>query len=187
MSYKNVFNIIIVVCIAFYMFANSQNLEFGPASVYGLQRNLVFENGEYYRIFTYFFMHADWMHLFINMLALNVLSSAVVRFIDVKFSLIVYMVAGILGAFIIMFVTDFITVGASGAIYSMFGMIIYFAYKQYRAGYDEVLKSILPILLINLMISFMPGISFEGHLSGFVIGLIGAFIYDKMQRRKMIY
>jgi membrane associated rhomboid family serine protease len=65
-----------------------------------------------------------------------------------------------------------LTVGASGAIFGIFGATFVIARGR---GLDAVASSIGVILLINLAISIgSPGISLGGHLGGLVAGAVCA-------------
>ena len=44
--------------------------------------------------------------------------------------------------------------------------------------------SVVPIIIINLIFTFsVPGISWAGHIGGFVTGLLLSFIFRSRQRR----
>ncbi len=57
--------------------------------------------------------------------------------------------------------------GASGAVFGLFGLIIV-GYLQ--RGINPLTTSLGGILIINVLLSFRPGISFGGHLGGMVAG-----------------
>ena len=66
-----------------------------------------------------------------------------------------------------------ISAGASGAIFGLLGTLLYFGYN-YRLYLGTVLKTqIIPIILFNLLISFMfPGIDAYAHIGGLVGGYL---------------
>lgn len=175
---------IIIVINVVIMIADIMLLNFGISlqSIMLLNPILVFRNGDYYRILTYGFMHGSIMHLLFNMYALAILSIAVERYTSKKFTLLVYFVSLIISGIGVLFLTLSSTVGASGAIYGLFGALVYFAYIEYKLGYKQNLNSLKPILLINLAISFLPGISLIGHLFGFLSGIVITLIYRKTKR-----
>lgn len=151
-------------------------------TMFGIQKDLVLDYHEYYRILTYSFAHGDIMHLAFNMLALYSLVDAVIRFTSEKATIIIYALAALASGLGVLLFSSAFTVGASGAIYGLFGVLIYYALKQRKYGYDDMFRSLLPIIGINLIISFLPGISMVGHLFGLATGLVGAYIYDKRRR-----
>lgn len=186
MDIKNKFLILIVINVITYFAANWIANQSG-SNIYilmGVQRNLVLDYHEYYRIITYAFAHADVMHLFVNMLALYSLSDPVIRFTDEKFSFIIYLIAIVVsGVGVIIFDANAIMVGSSGAIYGLFGILIYFAIEQALKGNTVMFRSLFPVIVINVIISLMPGISLLGHLFGLLTGLVGAFIYSKVLKK----
>lgn len=183
---KNKINIIILVNVIIYLLTTylSTNTGVSVYQLFGVNRALVIEYNEYYRIITSIFVHGGIMHLFFNMIALSYLAAPVINFTSEKFALISFFVTGIASSLgVIIFEANTIAVGASGAIYGLFGVLIYYAIKQYRMGYHGLIKSLGPIIVLNLMISFMPGISMSGHLTGLVVGYVITYFYDKKNRR----
>ena len=125
------------------------------------------------------FVHADFWHLLFNMLMLYLLGSAVERVLRWWRYLAVYLLGAFAGSMLILgwvFAVpgtwDGWTVGASGAIFGLFGAILVL---QKRAGMSTT--SILTLLAINLVYGFvMPGISWQGHIGGFIGGLVAALL-----------
>ena len=68
---------------------------------------------------------------------------------------------------------DSICVGASGAIFGLFGALLYFGY-HYRIYLGTVIKSqIIPLILFNLALGFvLNGIANSAHIGGLVGGLL---------------
>ncbi|MDF9866714.1 membrane associated rhomboid family serine protease [Bacilli bacterium PM5-3] len=182
----NKFTILILINVVVYFAAQIfiGQSEYDIYYWFGIQKNLFLDGHEFYRLFTYSFAHGDIVHLIMNMIALYYISDPVIRFTDEKFSFIIYAIAALVSGLGIVFFSSEITVGSSGAIYGLFGVIIYYAIKQYRHGYNEMVVSLLPVIIINIIISFAPDVSLTGHLFGLLAGLIGAFIYDKRKRQQ---
>jgi membrane associated rhomboid family serine protease len=131
--------------------------------------------GEWYRLLTCGFLHASIVHIGFNMFALfflgRLLEPAIgtARFVAVYF---VSLFAGSLGA--ILLSPDALTIGASGAIFGIFGAT--FVIARHR-GVDALASSIAVILLLNLAITFgNPEISIGGHLGGLVGGGLCALL-----------
>ena len=112
--------------------------------------------GQYYRMITSMFVHADIIHLLFNMYALFILGPQVEKYYGrLKFTLI-YLISGLLGSvFSLVFASsNTFSMGASGAIFGLLGSIAYFTY-YYRATLQSVLRSqIVPVIVINLALGF---------------------------------
>jgi membrane associated rhomboid family serine protease len=149
---------------------------FGPLIVHG---------HEYWRIFTSGFLHEGLAHVFINMLSLwfvgQVLEPAIGR---VNFAA-VYLTSLFAGSFgALLFQPDAVTVGASGAIFGIFGALIVVA----RARGIPIWQSGLGVILVlNLVFSItFPGISIGGHLGGLIGGLVtGLLVVQVAERRRL--
>ena len=148
--------------------------------------------GEYYRLFTCMFLHADIVHLGVNCYALYVIGPQIENYIGkVKYT-IVYLISGLIGAlFSMVFASDnFASVGASGAIFGLLGALLYFGY-HYRVYLGNVLKSqIIPLIVVNLFIGIItPGIDIFAHIGGLIGGVLSTMalgIKDKSSRFEMI-
>jgi membrane associated rhomboid family serine protease len=146
---------------------------------------------EYWRMVTVMFLHGGWLHILFNMWALWVLGEYVESVLGhVKFA-VLYLVAGLAGSALIIVATPAyeLTVGASGAIFGIFGALALYAYVNRNR--DMVARSILGqimiLLVINLVFTFaQSGISWQGHIGGLVVGtaLMGAYT---MMGRKSPY
>jgi membrane associated rhomboid family serine protease len=151
----------------------------------------VIRDHQYWRMVTVMFLHGGWLHLLFNMWALWVLGEYVESVLGhVKFA-VLYLVAGLAGSALIVAATPAyeITVGASGAIFGIFGALALYAYVNRNR--DMVARSILGqimiLLVINLVFTFaQSGISWQGHIGGLVVGtaLMGAYT---MMGRKSPY
>lgn len=139
---------------------------------------------EYWRIVTSGFMHDGLAHIFINMLSLYfvgmVLEPAIggAEFAAVYFA---SLLAGSFGALLFQPLSP--TVGASGAIFGIFGALIVVARSR---GIPIWQSGLGVVLVINLVLSVsIAGISIGGHLGGLVAGFItGAMIVEVSERRR---
>jgi membrane associated rhomboid family serine protease len=146
---------------------------------------LVSQNHEYWRLLTAGFLHAGLFHILVNMLSLYwvgmVLEPAVGR---VNFAAIYFasLLAGSFGA--LLFQPDIPTVGASGAIFGIFGALIVVAYHR---GIPIWQSGLGFVLVLNLLFSVtFSGISIGGHLGGLAAGLIcGELVVQFSERRRI--
>ena len=136
---------------------------------------LVKNTNEYYRSIASAFLHAGLIHLIFNMYALYIVGSQVEQFFGkVKF-IFIYFMSAIMGSlFTVLFSSsNVISVGASGAIFGLFGAIIYFGYN-YR-GYigNQILSQMIPVVALNLFIGLTsPNIGNAAHIGGLIGGII---------------
>lgn len=142
--------------------------------------------GAYWQLLTSQFAHAALFHVGANMLALYFLGPPIEQTLGRARFLAVYLGSGLVGsAAVMLFSADNAqTVGASGAIYGLFGAFVVVVHK---VGGD--LRQIGIWIVINLVITFsIPGISWQGHIGGIVGGLVisAAIVYAPAQRRALI-
>ncbi len=130
---------------------------------------------EFYRLITSAFLHADLIHIFFNCYALYIIGSQLESFYGKTKYLVIYFFSAIIGNLLaLLFLSDStVAVGASGAIFGLFGSLLYFGY-QYRAYLESALKTqILPLLLFNLALGFViPGIGNGAHIGGLIGGVL---------------
>ena len=141
-------------------------------------------DGEWWRLLTAGFLHGGLFHLLLNMYALFFLGRMLepalghVRFAGLNFA---SQLAGSFGAVLLSPETP--VVGASTAIFGLFGAAIVMARNR---GIDLMASGLLPILLLNLAITFFPGfnISIGGHLGGLAGGFLAAFAIEELSKRR---
>jgi len=133
--------------------------------------------GDYYRLFTSMFLHANLLHLFFNCYALYVIGSQLESFMGkIKF-LFIYIFSGILGGFLSIAMSNYASIGASGAIFGLLGGMLYFGY-HYRIYLGSVLRSqIIPLIILNLGLGFMSsGIDNFAHIGGLIGGVLATSV-----------
>lgn len=140
---------------------------------------------EWYRIFTSGFLHGGIFHLGMNMYALYILGQGMERSLGAVRFLSVYLAAMAAGSFgALLLDPGLFTVGASGAIYGLFAMLLV---NQLSAGVNVMRSGLGPILLLNFFFTFgISGISVGGHVGGFIGGaLCGALLFQVEPRVKL--
>jgi membrane associated rhomboid family serine protease len=177
-SSKSIFLIPIAYVVAIwviYWVEISFNLNFNKYGVF--PRTFVGFRG----VFLTHFIHSNVSHLFNNSIPLFVLLCSVFYFYkDVAYKVL------LLGGFLTGFLTWCIAresyhIGASGIVYLLFSFVFFSGVikKHYRL----VSVSLMIIFLYGSMIWYVlpikEGVSWEGHLSGFLVGLVLAFTFKK--------
>ncbi|MFY9242709.1 MAG: rhomboid family intramembrane serine protease [Polaribacter sp.] len=132
-------------------------------------------------VFFTHFIHSNTNHLFNNSIPLFVLLCSLFYFYRVIAYKVLFM-----GGFLTAFLTWIIAresyhIGASGIVYLLFSFVFFSGII--RKHYRLVALSLIIIFLYGSMIWYVlpikEGMSWEGHLSGFLVGLLLALIYRK--------
>lgn len=132
---------------------------------------------EYWRLFTSMFLHANLFHIAFNMWALWVVGNYLERIMGSVRFLLLYLVSGMAGSVLVLVAgPEWVpTVGASGAIFGVFGALFAWAFMSRGRDMmaDQLVRTIGFILVLNLVITFMWSsfISWQAHVGG----LIGGF------------
>jgi membrane associated rhomboid family serine protease len=140
-------------------------------------------HGQWWRIVTGGFLHANLLHIGFNMWVLYYLGSMLEPVLGrLRFGVLyaVSLFAGSLGALLVS--PHVITVGASGAVFGVMGA----AAVEMRARQIPLMQSgVGTLILINLVISFtLPGISWGGHVGGLIGGILAALALQAGERRR---
>ncbi|HYJ21975.1 MAG TPA: rhomboid family intramembrane serine protease [Solirubrobacterales bacterium] len=129
--------------------------------------------GEWYRLITSGFLHANLVHIGFNMLLLFFLGRLLEpalgtpRFVALYFA---SLLAGSLGVMVLE--PNALTLGASGAVYGLAGATFVIARGR---GMDAIAGQIGFLIVINLLFSFtISGVSIGAHLGGLVGGVLCA-------------
>jgi membrane associated rhomboid family serine protease len=139
------------------------------------------DGGDWWRPFTAAFLHYGVLHLGLNMISLLIFGSELERLLGRARYLTVYLVSVVGGAAAIqLFGNPFGQVaGASTAIYGLMG-----AFGVVLLHRKQDLRGLLTLLGINLVISFLPGVSLIGHLGGLVGGAAAAGVLIAARRSR---
>lgn len=144
---------------------------------YGAKYNPAIMSGEWWRIISSMFLHIGALHLFMNMLAIYYLGTAVERIYGSTRFIFVYFLAGIIGSLTSFAFNHHVAAGASGALFGLFGALLYFGVVHKQLFLQTMGKSVIFILLINLVFGLMvPQIDMGAHVGGLIGGFIGATI-----------
>ncbi|MEP7271021.1 MAG: rhomboid family intramembrane serine protease [Acidobacteriota bacterium] len=170
-----------------------QHLVFGvdPETLiaFGAKTNeLLGQRSEWFRLVTPIFIHGGLIHIVSNSYALWIVGPQVERLYGSARFLAIYLLCGIggvvgsyLGSSMLGRDPGIASVGASGAIFGLFGMLAVFGYK-YRHELPQSFRkafgsSVFPVIAINLLIGFsVPVIDNGAHIGGLICGAILAFV-----------
>lgn len=148
--------------------------------------------GELYRLVTSTFLHADGLHIVMNMLSLYMVGTVIEKLFTKSAYLSIYFFSAFIGSFTSIYMhLQGQAVGASGAIFGLFGALAGFAFvhrNTMREQFMAFMKNFGVILLINLVIGFVfPSIDVSAHLGGLVAGMVGGFIIAKHPKFIWLY
>jgi membrane associated rhomboid family serine protease len=140
---------------------------------------------QYWRLITGGFLHDGIFHILINMVSLYFVGSALEPAVGRLNFTVIYFVSLLGGSFgALLFQPDVPTVGASGAIFGIFGALIVLAWAR---GISIWQSGLGLILVLNLVLSVTArGISLGGHLGGFVTGLIAGWLIVEVGARRRL-
>ena len=129
--------------------------------------------GQWWRIVTGGFMHGGIFHIALNMFALYQLGMFVEAALGAPRMLAIYAISLVGGGLaVVYFSPNDVTVGASGAIFGLFGALLAIGVRLGSRG-RALIASVLPVLVLNLAFTFaVPFISKAGHLGGLACGFL---------------
>ena len=139
----------------------------------------VIENGEFYRLISATFLHADVEHLFNNMLLLALAGAIVENYTGHGFFIVLYLVSGIFGNVVSMGYEllnglTWWSVGASGAINGIVGFVITWIYinrKFYVRNRNVIFRLMLLAGFVVNGCFFQKGANTAAHLGGLLAGI----------------
>ncbi|HEY7184032.1 MAG TPA: rhomboid family intramembrane serine protease, partial [Blastocatellia bacterium] len=155
---------------------------------FGAKTNALLRSGEWFRLITPIFIHAGFLHLLLNSYALWVVGMQVEKLYGSARFLLIYLLSGVGGMAGSYFGQEFLrksadapSVGASGAIFGLFGVLAVFGFR-YRSELPPAIRramtgGVLPVIVLNLFIGFsIPFIDNSAHIGGLLTGAALALI-----------
>ncbi|WP_407271776.1 rhomboid family intramembrane serine protease [Radiobacillus sp. PE A8.2] len=140
--------------------------------------NYAVSAGQYWRIVTPIFIHDPYgvMHVLFNSFSLVLFGPALEQMLGKFKFILTYLLTGIVGN-LVPFFLDPLSIqahyGASGAVYGLFGVYAYMVFMRKDLIDKANAQIVTVIIVIGLIMTFLqPGIHVEGHLFGFIAGLV---------------
>lgn len=141
----------------------------------------IFQEAEYYRLFTTSFIHGDLKHYLSNSLMLFILSYFVSSFYGKTFTFFLSLLGGALINFTVLKLspTPITLVGASGIVYLLWGfwLTLYSKLQTQLSPMSRFLRVGAITLILLVPTSYSPQVSYSAHFFGLVFGIISAVIY----------
>ncbi len=141
-------------------------------------------------IFTMIFVHADWKHLLNNLLSFSMLSVALYYFYSSIANKVMFFSTLLSGTILWMIGRDSWHIGASGLIYAI-AFFIFFSGLLRRHSALVALSFIVAFLYGSMVWHVFPWeafnkVSWEGHLSGAIVGFVLSLVFIKQGPQKPI-
>ncbi|XHH10165.1 MAG: rhomboid family intramembrane serine protease [Candidatus Bathyarchaeia archaeon] len=170
--------VLIALNIAFYIYGaivggNALVTDFSVTSVLGQYNLLVLQYGFYYQLFTSMFIHASIIHLAGNLLFLLIFGLRAEEMFSLPEYLGIYFIGGLIGNLLSLILgPNFLSVGASGAIFAIFGATIIYDRKTMQQSIIGALIFAFFLFIINMG----EGVNVLAHLGGLAFGLVAGYI-----------
>lgn len=171
--------ILIALNIAVYIYTSVAGGNFLETSndmilLYGQVNGLVIYYGWYWQLLTSMFVHASIAHLAGNMLFLLIFGLRGEEMFSLPEYLLVYLLGGLTGNLLslVFLPLNVPSVGASGAIFAMFGACAIYA----RRSVGQSIIGALMYAFFLLLLSSGPNVNDLAHIGGLVAGLLIGYV-----------
>ncbi len=148
------------------------------------QINVLVAAGEWWRLFTVVLLHGSLTHILFNMWAVWVLGPQIERGVGSWPLVSLYLASAAVGGAFFFYMGDGgVAVGASGAIFGLFGIWLSWAIHRRNTMQGRALLSQLGfLLLINAALPLIfRGIAWEAHLGGLLAGFLIGEIWSRIR------
>ena len=138
-------------------------------------------------IITSMFVHGSIWHILFNMISLYFLGSFFLRAAGEKSFLAVFFLGGLAGNILFILLANPLStgIGASGAIFALGGALAAMVPRvPVFIFFIPVPVPLWVAILIFFFLSFLPGIAWQAHLGGLLLGFVAGVIF---KRRRQIY
>ncbi len=154
-------------------------------------------DGQYWRLLSSVFIHSGIVHLFCNMFALLYIGTILEKTIGRTNYIFAYLISGIIASASSIFIhSNIVSVGASGAIFGLFGVLLsLLLFKEFNIK-DFSKKSLYPSVIFFVCYNILYALQNEGidnaaHIggliSGFLIGLVYYYVIKNKLHKSIAY
>ena len=144
--------------------------------------------GRWWSLLMATYLHGGVLHIAFNMLWLRQIGPLVEELYGPSRFFILYTLAGLLGSVVSVIAGTSFFVGASGAIYGLFGALIYYGWKRGCAFGTAIFRRMLFWAAIGFFLGLVgSGIDNWAHLGGFVGGFVLAILLKYQERSRQSF
>jgi membrane associated rhomboid family serine protease len=144
-------------------------------------------------VLTAMFVHANFWHIFGNMITLYFFGMALYRIIGQNKFLLVYFIGGIIGNLLYVLLGEdlSIVVGASGAIFAVAGALAVLMPKLQVRVYFIIPMPLWAVVIVFFGLwsipGFISGVAWQAHLGGIISGLVAGYFLRRSRRYYYTY
>ncbi len=154
----------------------------------GGNRRFEVVHGEYWRLFTSMFIHGGLMHLIMNLFGLWFGNTFLENILNPIKLILIYIICGLVASLTsIYWHENIVSVGASGAIFGLYGLILAFnIFKVYSKNTRGITWVLLGLYAgVSLLLGFFGGIDNAAHLGGLIAGFIIGILLIVIDKEKL--
>ena len=183
--------VIIILCFLVYIATIVAGMmDYDLISLLGLQTASFLQHP--WTIVTNLFVHGSIWHILFNMITLYFFGTFLLRLLGTNTFLVIYFLGGIMGNIFFMISAVFgilatpytIVIGASGAIFALGGTLAVLTprLRVYVFPIPAPIPLWAAVIGGFVLISFMGGVAWQGHLGGLVFGLVAGLVLRNRMR-----
>jgi rhomboid protease GluP len=187
-KYKITF-VLIALNVAMYVYTSVAGGDFLNTSnlmifQWGQVNGMVLVYGWWWQLFTSIFVHANIIHIAGNMLFLLIFGLRGEEMFSLPEYLSIYILGGLTGNLLSLLLgLDFVSVGASGAIFAMLGACLVYA----RRSIGQSIMGALIFGFFLLMMSSGANVNYLAHIGGLVSGLAFGYVLARRSKPQASY
>ena len=177
---------LLVFLISAWISKNIFNIDIYTLIIMGAKVNSLIDKGQVWRLITCAFLHGGLIHIFFNMYALKILGPEIEYVYGKIKYLVIYLLSAIAASiFSYIFGPQSVSVGASGAIFGLFGAMLIFGIKHRKQMVKAYMMNILQVIFVNVIIGISSSnIDNAAHFGGLIVGALIALLLGERRPLK---